>query len=461
MLHVIASIMDWAYCPAMAEGYSWSASRSGRSNRLPGPDHLGWWAAAAMCASVLLHLIVFFALDRLKIAFHFAEAEELSTRPIDIRQIEVRPDEEESVRPPLEEVVTPPNDAASLLEEIDLLDKLPEDQDIDIKPQITDPEYALKLQNPAPTGEPTGAAPEISSGFEIDAELPELGREPESIIPAAVGQMTVDPGALSTDDSDIGKFTDDLIKQGTNGKVDHGKLDGMASLDSLLDLPPNVLIGKKTMLPSDLLFEFNSSVLRESAKLGLMKLGLLMDRNPNLYCWIEGHTDLVGGDEFNLSLSIKRAEAVKSYLVDSMHMEPAKVVTRGFGRYQPIITRGSREEQAGNRRVEIRMRRNPPSEDQMKIEPKKAVVIEEVPSPKAILVRPNRNPNVEPSIPPSVPPPAPKPPLKADPVEEMPAAKLPLKATPVEEIPTAIPVAPRATPVETPPLVAEPVEEIE
>ena len=65
------------------------------------------------------------------------------------------------------------------------------------------------------------------------------------------------------------------------------------------------------MLPSDLLFEFNSAELRESAKVGLMKLALLMDRNPNLYCWIEGHTDLVGGDDFNLDLSIRRAEAVQ------------------------------------------------------------------------------------------------------------------------------------------------------
>ena len=159
-----------------------------------------------------------------------------------------------------------------------------------------------------------------------------------SLQPAAIGQVTVDPGAVQMDDSELGTFTDDLIKRGAGGNVEHGALDGIASLDDLLDLPPNILLASKTMLPSDLLFEFNSTELRESAKVGLMKLALLMDRNPNLFCWIEGHTDLVGGDEFNLNLSILRAEAVKNYLVESMRMDASKIITRGFGRYQPLVT---------------------------------------------------------------------------------------------------------------------------
>jgi outer membrane protein OmpA-like peptidoglycan-associated protein len=290
---------------------------------------------------------------------------------------------------------------------------------------------------------------EVSAGLEFDSDLPELGREPERLKPAEVGQVTVDPGAVQMDDTDLAKFTEELIKRGANGNVEKGALDGIASLDDLLDLPPNILLGKKTMLPSDLLFDFNKAELRESAKVGLMKLALLMDRNPNLYCWIEGHTDLVGGDEFNLDLSIRRAEAVKSYLVNSMRMDASKIITRGFGRYEPLVISGTPDEQAANRRVEIRMRKSPPTKEQMKIAPLKAPVVEEAPAPapppaeeappppKAMLVKPKRALPVEEPAPPRAEPVVPR----AEPVDGIqPLPEVP-KAAPVEQEPPPPPPA--------------------
>lgn len=448
----------------MADTYSWSASRGGGTYRLPGPDRLGWWAAVAMFLSILLHVVVFFMLDRWVIVFTASEPEEIVTRPINISQPEVSRVPDDRVAPP-EDVVIPPNDASALLEEVEILAILPEDQEIDMAPAIIEPEYAAHIENPTLEGSPQAIAEEIMTGFDIEQDLPELGRQPESIKPAAIGQLTVDPGAVDVDDAGLGSFADDVIRRGANGKAANGTLDGIDSLDNLLGLPPNVLIGKKTMLPSDLLFEFNSSVLRESAKVGLMKLGLLMDRNPNLYCWIEGHTDLVGGDEFNLKLSIERAEAVKTYLVNSMKMDGSKIYTRGFGRYEPIIISGTQEEQGVNRRVEIRMRKTPPTKDQLKIEPKKAEVIDEAPPQKAIIVKPNRVPTMQEQI--DAAPPArvveePKAPPaqvveeapRAQPVPPPPAQPLPLKAEPVEEqapplrAEPAFPEIPRATPVE-------------
>jgi outer membrane protein OmpA-like peptidoglycan-associated protein len=402
----------------MADGYSWTEIRESGTYRLPGPEHLGWWAAVAMLLSILLHVAVFLALDRMKIALRFEQARELSTGPINVRQVEVRPMEAERAAPP-EEVITPPKDASALLEEVDLLNALPKNQEIDIKPDIQEAEYALQMKNPALQGDPAAVAMEAAAGLEVDADLPEFGRQPEALKPAEVGQITVDPGAVQTEDDNLGKFTEDLIKRGAGGKTKEGALDGIASLDDLLALPPNVLLASKTMLPSDLLFEFNSAELRESAKVGLMKLALLMDRNPNLYCWIEGHADLVGGDEFNLDLSTRRAEAVKKYLVESMRMDVSKISTRGFGRYSPLVISGDNEQQAVNRRVEIRMRKTPPTAEQLKIVPKKAAVVEETPPPKAVLVTPRR----------------------ALPVEERPAPPPP-RAQPIPE-----PPAPRALPV--------------
>lgn len=425
---MIASPIDTAYGPPMPNGYSWSEMREGGGTyRLPGPEHLGWWAAVAMLLSILLHVAVFFMLDHMKIALSFEKAQELSTAPVSVQQVEVRPTDEEQQLPP-ENVVTPPKDVTSLLEEIDLLDALPKNKDIDFKPEIKQAEFELKMTRPAMEGDPKAIAMEISSGLEPDTDLPEFGRQPEQLKPAEVGQVTVDPGAVQGDDNDLAKFTDDLIKRGANGKVEKGALDGIESLDTLLDLPPNILLAKKTLLPSDLLFEFNKAELRESAKVGLMKLALLMDRNPSLYCWIEGHTDLVGGDDFNLQLSVRRAEAVKTYLVKSLRMDASKISTRGFGRYEPLVITGTQDEQAVNRRVEIRMRQTPPTKEQMKIAPKKATVIEEATPPTPV--------------------------IQETPPSAKPVLVKPKRALPVEEPapPRAEPLVPKASPVELPPL---------
>ncbi len=409
----------------MEQEFRWSDARDAESYRLPGPDHLGRWAAVAMVVSLLLHVVLFFSLDRVKIAFGFMKSEDLTTAPIDIRRVEIKPFEESP--PPTENVITPPNDSAALLDEVDLLELLPKDVEIDIATTVIDPEYALKMSNPLASGEVAETVNEISSKFDLAANLPELGRMTTELKPAAVGQIIVDPGSVKVDDGEMANFTDELIKKGNNGLVDRGKLDGVESLDNLLDLPSNLLLNKKTLLPSDLLFEFNRAELRESAKVGLMKLGLLIDKNPTLYCWIEGHTDLIGSDEMNFKLSERRAEAVKNYLVKSMRMDPERIFTRGLGKTQPLITSGNADIQAPNRRVEIRMRKSPPPTGGIKTPKAEPVIIEPEP-PKAVLVKPN---------------------LKAIPVEEPEpprAEPVPPRAKPIEE---EIPVeAPRAVPIE-------------
>jgi len=412
----------------MEQEYRWSDTREADGYRLPGPEHLGRWATAAMVVSVLLHLLVFFALDQVKIALGLEQPEEIATGQVNVRQVEVKPYEPERALPP-EETITPPNESAALLEEVDLLDLLPEDVEIDIAPSVVDPEYALKLSNPLAEGDLDAPDTTVSSSFDLDSDLPEFGRMEEDLKPAAVGQITVDPGAVQVDDGEMTKFTDELIKQGNNGLVENGKLDGIESLDQLLDLPPNLLLSKKTLLPSDLLFEFNRAELRESAKVGLMKLALLIDKNPSLYCWIEGHTDLIGGDEPNIVLSRQRAESVKSYLVESMRMNPERIITRGFGETQPLVVEGDADAQAPNRRVEIRMRKTPPPNTPIKVTPKARPVVEETPPPpappKAMLVKPKITPPRAVPIP--------------EPPEEV------LRATPVEE--EALPAL-RAIPVE-------------
>jgi outer membrane protein OmpA-like peptidoglycan-associated protein len=421
------------------DGYSWREMRESTPLRLPGPDNLGWWSAVAFFIAVILHVAAFFALGHIKIALGFTEVEELRTAAINVEQVEVVPPDYEMLDPE-DEAEPPPPDAASLLEEIDILAQLPEDAEIDLRPDINDPEFAIQLNNPALEGDPDGLQLDPAAGFDLDTALPEIGRTEEPLPLAADAQTIVDPGALMVDDTSLDKFAEDLLKKGADGLVEAGTLDGVVTLDDMVGLPADVLIGKKTMLPSDLLFEYDSAELRESARVGMMKLALIISRNPNLYCWIEGHSDLYGADAYNLDLSKRRAAAVKEYLTGTLFLKADKIATRGFGKSQPLVLAGSVDEQGPNRRVEIRMRNEAP------------------PAQEAVLVKPQIPPPPVEEAPPKAKPVLVKP-MRALPVEDPPAPR----ARPVpEEVPQAIPVEeapPKAVPLEDPPRAAEVPEE--
>ena len=410
----------------MSEGYSWSDMRDEGPSRLPGPDHLGWWAGVALLVAIVLHAVAFLALGQIKVALGFAEAEEIRTAPINVDQVEVLPPTMQDV--PVDAVVEEVPDAASLLDEIDVLAQLPEDMELDITPDTIDPEFAIKPQQPLPDGAPQSIELDAASDFDLASELPDMGRTEEPLPLAAEGQVIVDPGEVTVADPAMDEFTEEILKNGAGGKAPEGSLDGVVTLDDLVGLPENVLVGKKTMLPSDLLFEYNSSELRESARVGLMKLALLVERNPGLFCWIEGHTDLYGGDSFNLELSKRRSEAVKGYLVESLRLPEEKIITRGYGESRPLIAAGSVEQQGPNRRVEIKMRRTTPPKDEPVVPRPQPVEPEPEPMPA---------PPVEPPAPRAVPVPEPEP----DPPKAVPVPEPAPRAVPVPEpVPRAVPV---------------------
>jgi outer membrane protein OmpA-like peptidoglycan-associated protein len=81
-------------------------------------------------------------------------------------------------------------------------------------------------------------------------------------------------------------------------------------------------------------------------------LNRAIDRNPRELFLIEGHTDAVGSDEDNLSLSDRRAEAVAVALTEEFHVPPENLVTQGYGEQElKVQTQGPSR---ANRRVAIR-----------------------------------------------------------------------------------------------------------
>jgi flagellar motor protein MotB len=78
----------------------------------------------------------------------------------------------------------------------------------------------------------------------------------------------------------------------------------------------------------------------------------ILARNPTLGMIIEGHTDSVGGDAYNLRLSVARAESARNWLIEA-GIDGARVLAVGYGETQPIGDNGTAEGRALNRRVEF------------------------------------------------------------------------------------------------------------
>jgi len=100
-------------------------------------------------------------------------------------------------------------------------------------------------------------------------------------------------------------------------------------------------------------FSFNSDEIREESEPTLREIADVLVRHPDWSIAIEGHTDGIASDTFNLDLSRRRAAAVKTALVVRFGVEGSRLTTAGFGRSRPRDTNDTPEGRARNRRVEL------------------------------------------------------------------------------------------------------------
>ena len=101
-------------------------------------------------------------------------------------------------------------------------------------------------------------------------------------------------------------------------------------------------------------FDYNSIDLDEETELFLHELSQTLKDNEKLSVQITGHTDNVGSAHLNQRLSLKRAEAVKSYL-QKEGIESSRISTNGKGLTEPLNENKTEEEREINRRVEIKL----------------------------------------------------------------------------------------------------------
>ncbi len=107
-------------------------------------------------------------------------------------------------------------------------------------------------------------------------------------------------------------------------------------------------------MPNSILFDTNSTALGPGARDRLNQVADILNRYPKTRVVIEGHTDSVGSESYNLRLSERRAESVADYLI-SQGVERFRITTIGYGETRPVASNATPEGRLQNRRVELKI----------------------------------------------------------------------------------------------------------
>jgi OOP family OmpA-OmpF porin len=101
----------------------------------------------------------------------------------------------------------------------------------------------------------------------------------------------------------------------------------------------------------DLQFEINDDEIQREDKEKLAVVGTFLTKYPETTAVIEGHADNVGTEDHNMKLSVRRAESVVAYLVNEIHIAPARLKAVGYGETRPIADNATEEGKRQNRRI--------------------------------------------------------------------------------------------------------------
>jgi len=108
----------------------------------------------------------------------------------------------------------------------------------------------------------------------------------------------------------------------------------------------------KLTMSSEVSFDFNAATIKSTFYSPLNKIADIMNRYPQTQIVVVGHTDSVGSEQYNLDLSLRRANAVADYLITRGVMN-SRMGTEGHGEMEPIASNTTVAGRAQNRRVEI------------------------------------------------------------------------------------------------------------
>jgi len=109
-------------------------------------------------------------------------------------------------------------------------------------------------------------------------------------------------------------------------------------------------------MENELLFEFNSAELTENARIELARVADFIRQVDDLEVIVEGHTDSIASESFNMDLSRQRAQAVADWFLETAAIDQSSLTVQGYGETRPLVAQtGDQDFEKPNRRVEIRI----------------------------------------------------------------------------------------------------------
>jgi outer membrane protein OmpA-like peptidoglycan-associated protein len=142
---------------------------------------------------------------------------------------------------------------------------------------------------------------------------------------------------------------------GTTGAIIGHKMDKQAA--EIKKTVPTAKVqrvgeGIEVEFSSAVLFGFDQSDLSTQAQGTLNQLITVLNKYPDTYVEVQGHTDSIGTAQYNEQLSVKRATTVANYLIAN-NISSSRITTKGFGASAPKYTNSTEDGRAQNRRVEF------------------------------------------------------------------------------------------------------------
>ena len=322
---------------------------------------LRWWILVAVLTSVTVHAGLLLWMKRTKFALPVAVVQTQEKRTglfhAEIERMTVPQDVLKDLTPEIPDLTEKvPESSVTTVPDVTQLAEALKDQDVILSTSLSLPAANLKLSTPAPgtSGDLIDDSAALRSA-PVDLKSGLMGKPSALDKPmrAADDQVSVDISEGTLGGADLKSDVLKSIKKGTGG---NGGIDGFASLDDLVNYKGPILGDFKTMLRTDLLFDFGSADLKPEARLSLLKLAAIIQSNAGAVFRLIGHTDSIGSDDANQALSEARAAAVKTWLVETLRLDGRNILTEGRGERETlpdVNPNGSAAEQAQNRRVEI------------------------------------------------------------------------------------------------------------
>jgi OOP family OmpA-OmpF porin len=135
-----------------------------------------------------------------------------------------------------------------------------------------------------------------------------------------------------------------------NPEYTTGALYTVKATERIETISETKIIGMKV---DSVLFDFDKASVRTEFVDEVDSLGSFLSKNPSAYVLLEGYTDSVGPEDYNLGLSLRRAESIANYLMDNYNITDDRIVVNYYGEANPAADNGTSEGRRMNRRVEV------------------------------------------------------------------------------------------------------------